>query len=63
MIGIELDYPCRELVARALAAGVVINVTQDTVVRLLPPLILSDGEADQIVQVVAQVVRDFEPTA
>ncbi|CAK0777323.1 Acetylornithine aminotransferase [Gammaproteobacteria bacterium] len=59
MIGIELDSPCKELVARALTAGVIINVTQDTVVRLLPPLILTDDEADQIVQVVAQVVRDF----
>jgi len=59
MIGIELDSPCKELVALALQAGVILNVTQDTVVRLLPPLILSDDEADQIVRVVAQVVRDF----
>ena len=59
MIGIELDRPCRELVSRALDAGVIINVTQDTVVRLLPPLILTDEEADRVVQVVAEVVRNF----
>ncbi len=59
MIGIELDRPCRELVQRALAKGVIINVTQDTVVRLLPPLILTDEEADHLVRVVAEVVRSF----
>ncbi|CAK0754725.1 Acetylornithine aminotransferase [Gammaproteobacteria bacterium] len=59
MIGIELAAPCKELVTLALEAGVILNVTQDTVVRLLPPLILSDDEADQLVRLVAQVVRDF----
>ena len=41
MIGIELDRPCGELVRQALAAGLLINVTHDTVIRMLPPLILS----------------------
>ena len=40
MIGIELDRPCGELVRQALAAGLLINVTHDTVIRMLPPLIL-----------------------
>jgi acetylornithine aminotransferase len=59
MLAIELSVPCKELVAQALKAGVIINVTQDSVIRLLPPFILNDDEADQIVQMVAQVVRDF----
>ena len=49
MIGIELDRPCGELVKQALEARLLINVTQDTVIRLLPPLILNAAEADQIV--------------
>ena len=59
MTGVELDRPCGELVKQALAAGLLINVTQDTVVRLLPPLILSSAEADQIVARLAPVIRAF----
>jgi ornithine carbamoyltransferase len=44
MIGIELDRPCGDLVKQALAAGLLINVTADKVVRLLPPLVMSDAE-------------------
>ncbi|MGH8656682.1 MAG: aspartate aminotransferase family protein [Gammaproteobacteria bacterium] len=58
MIGIELDRPCMELVALSLSAGLLINVTAERVIRLLPPLILSEAEADQIVDsVVALVVQ------
>jgi acetylornithine/N-succinyldiaminopimelate aminotransferase len=46
-------------VTLALAEGVLINVTAARVVRLLPPYILSDAEADQIVTAVVQLVRDF----
>ncbi|WP_127478087.1 acetylornithine transaminase [Sulfurivermis fontis] len=59
MIGIELDRPCGELVKRALEQGLLINVTAERVVRLLPPLILSDAEADQIVQQVGSLVQTF----
>jgi acetylornithine/N-succinyldiaminopimelate aminotransferase len=59
MTGVELDRPCGELVKQALAAGLLINVTQDTVIRLLPPLILSSAEADQIVARLAPVIRAF----
>ncbi|MEW6647797.1 MAG: acetylornithine transaminase [Pseudomonadota bacterium] len=59
MIGIELDRPCGELVKRALEQGLLINVTAERVVRLLPPLILSDAEADQIVQQVGSLVQAF----
>ncbi len=59
MIGIELDRPCGELVRMALDKGLLINVTADKVVRLLPPLILSDDEADQIVSKVSELVIAF----
>ena len=59
MLGIELDRPCGELVKQALAARLLINVTQDSVIRLLPPLILSEREADEIVGRLAPLVRAF----
>ncbi len=59
MIGIELDRPCGELVTEALARGMLINVTADSVIRLLPPLIISDREAEQIIETVAELVSDF----
>ena len=59
MIGIELNRPCGELVGKALARGLLINVTAERVVRLLPPLILSDAEADRIAETVAELVTDF----
>jgi len=59
MIGIELDRPCAELVDRAAEAGFLINVTAERVIRLLPPLILADGDADQLVLALAPLVRDF----
>ena len=59
MIGIELDRPCGVLVTRALEAGLLINVTSDTVVRLLPPLILQATEADLLVDTLAGLIRAF----
>ncbi|MBU1236100.1 MAG: acetylornithine transaminase [Gammaproteobacteria bacterium] len=59
MIGIELDRPCGELVAKALAAGLLINVTVDSVVRLLPPLVYSDADASQVVEILAPLIREF----
>ncbi|MEW5756339.1 MAG: aspartate aminotransferase family protein [Pseudomonadota bacterium] len=59
MVGIVLDRPCAELVKRALAAGLLINVTADSVIRLLPPLIISDAECDQIIDGVSHLVLDF----
>lgn len=58
MIGIELDAPCTELAAAALARGLLINVTADTTIRLLPPLILSDDEARHVMDGVASLVND-----
>lgn len=59
MLGIELDRPCGEIVKQALAAKLLVNVTQDTVIRLLPPLIISEREADEVVARLAPVVRAF----
>ena len=59
MLGIELDRPCGELMQRALDRKLLINVTADTVVRLLPPLILTDAQADEIVAEVSQLILEF----
>jgi len=59
MIGVELDRPCGELVRRALAAGLVINVTADRVIRLLPPLVLDAAQARLLVETLAPLVRAF----
>jgi acetylornithine aminotransferase len=58
MIAVELAAPCGELVASALEEGLLINVTRDNVVRLLPPLTLSDEEADELVTRVARVINN-----
>ena len=59
MLGIELDRPCAQLVTDALQKCLLINVTAGNVVRLLPPLILTEEEAQQIVETVSQLVTDF----
>ena len=60
MIGIELNKPCKSLFGTAMAAGLVINVTDDSVIRLLPPFIMTDGEADQVVAILAPLIKDFK---
>jgi acetylornithine/N-succinyldiaminopimelate aminotransferase len=59
MIGIELDRPCGDMVKMALDAGLLINVTADKVVRLLPALIYSDADARQLVDMLAPLIRKF----
>jgi len=59
MIGVELDRPCGALVARALEAGLVLNVTADRVVRLLPPLIFRAEHAEQLVGILVPMIRRF----
>ena len=59
MIGIELDRPCSELVSRGLAAGLLINVTADKVVRLLPPLNFSVDEGRELVARLRALILDF----
>jgi acetylornithine/N-succinyldiaminopimelate aminotransferase len=59
MIGIELDRPCGDLVERGLDAGLLINVTADTVVRLLPPLNMKDTEVQLLIDGVSSVIGTF----
>ncbi len=59
MIGIELDSPCGELVAKAFDKRLLINVTAERVVRLLPHLTTSDEEADQIVDIVSGLIESL----
>lgn len=59
MFGIELAIPCAELVQQALEKGLLINVTADSVIRLLPPLIINAEEAEQIVSTVCELVESF----
>ena len=59
MIGIDLDRPCSEIVNQAREAGLLINVTADTVVRLLPALIINQAEADQIVAMLVPLIKGF----
>ena len=59
LLAIELDRPCKDIMVIALEQGLLLNVTADRVVRLLPPLILTDDEADQIIAGVTNVVRAF----
>ena len=59
MIGIQLDRPCAELVKAGLDAGILINVTAGDVVRLLPPLIITDEQADKIVELVSELISKF----
>ena len=60
MIGIEIDKPCKSLFPAAMTKGLIINVTADSVIRLLPPMVMSDAEADQVVAILAPLIKDFQ---
>ena len=59
ILGIELDRPCGELLGRAAEAGLMISVTAERVIRLVPPLILSHEEAAQMVAILCPLIKDF----
>jgi acetylornithine/N-succinyldiaminopimelate aminotransferase len=59
MIGIELTKPCGELVKKALEQGLLLNVTSDKVVRLLPPLVIKKNESEQIINMVSTLIKEF----
>ena len=59
MLGVELDRPCGELIGLAAEAGLLLSVTADSVIRLVPPLILSAAEADQIVAILTPLVKQL----
>jgi acetylornithine aminotransferase len=59
MVAVEMAHPCAELVTMALERGLLINVTADQVVRLLPPIIINASEVDQLVERLCRTVRDW----
>ena len=59
MIGIELAHPCNDLVQQALDAGLLINVTADTVIRLLPPLNLTREQAEMLADTLTPLILEF----
>ena len=59
MIGLELDRPCGVLLGRAAESGLMISVTADSVIRLVPPLVMSADEARQVAAILVPLVRDF----
>ena len=59
MVAVELDRPCTELVGMALERGLLLNVTADRVVRLLPPLVIEPEHIEQIVSTLAALIREW----
>lgn len=57
MIGIELNEPCPELVGLAAEKGLLMNVTAGSVIRLLPPLIMSEAQADEVIDIVSSLIQ------
>ncbi len=59
MIGIELDRPCGELVGKALAKGLLINVTADNTIRLLPPLLIDDQQIVMLTDILSALIQEY----
>jgi len=60
MIGIEIDREVNRLKQSALQRGVLLNVTQERVIRLLPPLIIDPAQAEEIVDVVCALISELD---
>ena len=59
IVGFELDRPCSELVRMALEDKLLINVTAEKVVRLLPPLVINEAEVRELVKRLSKLIRQF----
>jgi acetylornithine aminotransferase len=59
MLGIELDRPCGAIWTRAAEAGLLLSVTADSVIRLVPPLVMTEAEADEVVAILAPLIKTF----
>lgn len=59
MIGIELDKPCAELVGLALQQFLLINVTNEKTIRLLPPLVIDEQQIERLVSTLAGIITEF----
>ena len=57
MIGVELEFPCKEAVTLAMEQGLLINVTHDKVIRMLPPYIIGDAEVDRAITGIDKVLK------
>jgi len=57
MIGIELTKPCGEVVDKAIERGILINCTSDTVIRLVPPLVISKEQIDRVISVLCEILQ------
>jgi acetylornithine/N-succinyldiaminopimelate aminotransferase len=57
MIGVELTKPCGEVVDKALERGILINCTSDTVIRLVPPLVISKEQIDRVIAVLCEIIK------
>jgi len=61
MIGVELDIPGKQIVLDAMAEGLLINCTHDTVLRFLPPYIIADAEVDRAMKILRRVLQKAKP--
>jgi acetylornithine/N-succinyldiaminopimelate aminotransferase len=59
MIGIELAKPCGVITQRAADAGLLLSVTADSVIRLVPPLIMTIAEADEVAAILLPLIEAF----
>ena len=59
MLGVELDRPCGAIWSRAAEAGLLLSVTADSVIRLVPPLVMTEAEADEIVAILVPLIKTF----
>jgi len=59
MLAIELNEPCTELVKQCLDKGLLINVTAGNVIRLLPPYVMSDQQADKLIEALSVIIKSF----
>ncbi len=57
MIGVEVDFPCKQFVTDSLAEGLLVNVTHDTVLRMLPPYIITEREVDRAIRGIRNVFK------
>jgi acetylornithine/N-succinyldiaminopimelate aminotransferase len=61
MIGVEMDFPCKHLVQQGMEQGLLFNVTNESVVRMLPPYIITEKEADKALRGLAKIFRKAKP--
>jgi acetylornithine/succinyldiaminopimelate/putrescine aminotransferase len=63
MVGMELSFPCKQLVLDAMAHGLLVNCTHDNVLRFLPPYIVDERAVDNCVKILARILKNARPTA